>query len=475
MIRRPLRRHSAGRADIIEVHARSRRLPVNSVPIFWAVALVLLALTVTVLLRPLMRRRAPSAPSEAAARLAVYRDQKRQLDDDLAAGVLAPAEHAASVDELARRLGVELDQAAQATSEERRERSSFVAALAVVAIIPAGAIVLYLVLGAPDALRARTEASARPDDAQIMAMVDSLAAKMQANPADPKGWRLLGRSYAALGRYNAAAKAYANAVQRGGENADDLTDWAEVLALAHDRTVSGEPEQLAKRALAVQPDHPKALALLATAAFERRDFDGSIALWRRLQSVVPAGGEDAAQTAAAIAEIERVRAGASSLTQAPGSTGTASSPAATTSSSPSSSSAISSPFAAASSPPAPSSSAAAPGSAAVAGQIDIAPALASKISPGDTLYVFARARNGPRMPLAVWRTTTTQWPRPFRLDDTMAMAGGPKLSSVDAVIIEARVSHSGDATPHPGDVMGPGVEAKPGAQDVRVVLDHTVP
>ncbi|HSV19203.1 MAG TPA: c-type cytochrome biogenesis protein CcmI [Casimicrobiaceae bacterium] len=446
----------------------------NSVPIFWAVALVLLALTVTVLLRPLMRRRAPSAPSEAAARLAVYRDQKRQLDDDLAAGVLAPAEHAASVDELARRLGVELDQAAQATSEERRERSSFVAALAVVAIIPAGAIVLYLVLGAPDALRARTEASARPDDAQIMAMVDSLAAKMQANPADPKGWRLLGRSYAALGRYNAAAKAYANAVQRGGENADDLTDWAEVLALAHDRTVSGEPEQLAKRALAVQPDHPKALALLATAAFERRDFDGSIALWRRLQSVVPAGGEDAAQTAAAIAEIERVRAGASSLTQAPGSTGTASSPVATSSSA-SSSSGISSPSAAASSPRAPSSSAAAPGSAAVAGQIDIAPALASKISPGDTLYVFARARNGPRMPLAVWRTTTTQWPRPFRLDDTMAMAGGPKLSSVDAVIIEARVSHSGDATPHPGDVMGPGVEAKPGAQDVRVVLDHTVP
>ena len=75
--------------------------------------------------------------------------------------------------------------------------------------------------------------------------------------------------------------------------------------------MSGEPERLAARALALRPDHPKALALLATAAFERREFDRSIALWRRLQATLPPGGDDAAQTAATIAQIERIRAGAS--------------------------------------------------------------------------------------------------------------------------------------------------------------------
>lgn len=111
----------------------------------------------------------------------------------------------------------------------------------------------------------------------------------------------------------------------------------------------------------------------------------------------------------------------------------------------------------------------------VAGRIELAPALSSKVAPGDTLYVFARARNGPRMPLAVWRTASGEWPRAFRLDDAMGMAGGPRLSSTDAVVVEARVSRSGNATPQPGDLTGPGVEAKLGAQDVRIVLDRAVP
>jgi len=78
----------------------------STAPFFWAVALALLALTLAVLLWPLLRSNVAPAPSEDAARVAVYRDQKRQLDDDLAAGVLSSADHAAGLDELARRLGL---------------------------------------------------------------------------------------------------------------------------------------------------------------------------------------------------------------------------------------------------------------------------------------------------------------------------------------------------------------------------------
>jgi len=435
-------------------------------PVFWAVALALLALTLGTLLWPLLRRTTAEAPSEEAARVAVYRDQKRQLDDDLAAGVLSSADHAAGVDELARRLGLEMDTAGREAPAPARERLGLVAALCVVAIIPAGAIVLYLTLGTPDALRPQASAAARPSDREIVAMVESLAAKMRANPEDPRGWRLLGRSYAALGRYEESSTAYAQAVQRGGEDPDVLTDWAEAMALARNRRVSGEPERLAARALALQPEHPKALALLATAAFERRDFDASIALWQRLLATLPPGSEDIAQTQAAIAQIEQIRATGSAGPGAASSAGRAAASAG--SASPASGAAgTGTPSAT------PPRSAASQG-ATIAGRVELAPALAARATPGDTLYVFARG-SGSRMPLAVLRVPAGTWPHAFTLDDSMSMTGGAKLSDASSVTIEARVSHSGDATPHPGDLVGTGVTATPGARDVRIVLDRVQP
>ena len=449
-------------------------------PLFWAAALALLAVTLAVLLWPLMRRRAADAPSEEAARVAVFRDQKRQLDEDRAAGVIGEDEHRAGVDELTRRLGLELDRATVTVPAEARERHGFLAALAVVAIVPAGVIVLYLALGTPDALRESARAAARPTDAEIVGMVDRLAARMKANPDDPKGWRLLGRSYAALGRYDDSSQAYAQAVQRGGEDADVLADWAEVMAIGQNKKVSGQPEALAKRALALQPDHPKALALLATAAFERRDFDASLALWQRLQASLPPGSEDAAQAAAAVAEVERVRGASGGSPSAP--TGAAP-PAAMAARPPTATAAIPAPTASGGS--AAPGAAAAPGATAtpgstaaatsVTGQVDLAPAVASRASPDDTLFIFARAKNGPRMPLAVQRSAGAQWPRSFRLDDSMSMAGGPKLSAADSVVVEARLTRSGNATPQPGDIVGSAVEVKPGAHDVRIVLDRTLP
>lgn len=416
----------------------------NSLPVFWALALALLVITLAVLVWPLVRRRTPEAPSEERARTAVYRDQKRQLDDELAAGVLSAEDHAAALRELAQRLGAELDAPSPAARVARSERAAWITALAAVAIIPVAAIVLYFALGSPDALRAR----ARPSDAEIVAMVETLAARMKANPGDPRGWRLLGRSYVAMGRYGEAVDAFAQAAQRGADDADLYADWSEAVALANNRVVAGEPETLAERALAKDPAHIKALALLATGALERRDFDVSIAYWRRVAAGVPPRSEDAAQAASAIAEIERMRVAASG---------------------------------------------AAPATAtmAVSGRIEVAPAVAERIAPGATLFVYARAPDGPRMPLAVWRAPAEGFPRAFRLDDTMGMGAGmdmganmdmgmnmgagATLSSAPSVVVEARISRSGNATPQAGDLTGQSAVVKPGASDVRIVIDRVVP
>jgi cytochrome c-type biogenesis protein CcmH len=435
-------------------------------PVFWVIALVLVALTLAALLLPLLRGGA-RAPSEEAARAAVYRDHKRQLDEELATGTLTVQEHAAAVAELAARLGGELDAEGSVATRPHpppvrpaSERSRFIAALAAVAIIPVAAIVLYLALGSPDALRARPALAERPTEQQIVAMVESLAQKMKASPGDPKGWRLLGRSYVALGRFRDAADAYAQAVQHGADDAAVYADWAEALALAHN-DMRGEPEALTRKALERDAQSVKALALLATAAYERGEYDSAIATWRRVQTALPPGSEDAKQAAAAIAEIERTQAnGAASPT--PGGTSARNEPAAA----PVSPSAGTSPPAAAASDTS---------SSAISGRVELAPALAGRVTSGDTLFVYARASEGPRMPLAILRRTAADLPLDFRLDDSMSMAAGARLSSADRVVVEARISKSGRATPQSGDLAGHSAEVKPGARNVRVTIDEVMP
>jgi cytochrome c-type biogenesis protein CcmH len=79
------------------------------------------------------------------------------------------------------------------------------------------------------------------------------------------------------------------------------------------------------------------------------------------------------------------------------------------------------------------------------------------------------------MPLAILRTTARQWPIAFALDDTMAMSPATRLSLAEAVRIEARVSRSGDAKPQPGDLVGASAVVKPGARDVKIVIDKVLP
>jgi len=439
----------------------------NVVPIFWAIAVALLAITVAVIVWPLLRRTTASAPSEDSARTAVYRDAKRQLDDDRATGVLDDAAHAAGVAELAQRLGVELDAPVEA-APTTMSRARIAAAIAAIAVIPLGAIGLYVAVGAPEALRPTAAAPREAvNDKQILAMVESLAGKMKANPGDPKGWRLLARSYAALGRYAESAQAYGEAVRRGGEDADVLADWAESLALAQNQVISGEPDALARRALALDDRHPKALALVATAAVERGDFDGSLALWRRLYAEFPPTSEDAARTLAAINEVERMRDKAAA-SGAAGNVAGAPRPAAAPDVRPA---------------PAPSTGSAAPAApagadasrTAITGRVEVAPAIAARVAAGDTVYVYARVADGPRRPLAVQRTAAGSWPLAFRLDDTMTMAGGPPLSSAASVVVEARVSHTGEATPRSGDLTGRSAPVAPGTRDLRIVIDQVVP
>ena len=237
---------------------------------FWALALALVLATLAALVVPLLRsraRREGPAPDDAAA--AVYRDQKRQIDADFAAGAIGEEERAAAEAEIVARLGAELSAAPQPDAAAAG-RAPWIVAIAIVAIVPAAALVAYLAVGNPQALDAGA-ARKRMTEPEVVSMVERLAQRMKEDPSDPQGWLLLGRSWSALQRYQESADAYAEAVKRMPGNADALADWADAFAMAQGRKLAGKPTEIIGQALAADPTHPKSLALAASAAMERGD------------------------------------------------------------------------------------------------------------------------------------------------------------------------------------------------------------
>jgi cytochrome c-type biogenesis protein CcmH len=422
--------------------------------IFWSIATLLVCLTLASLLWPLLRaRHIQEAPDAETAAIAVYRDQRQALDAEYADGVITPGEREAAIAELARRLGDELG-APLGRTGALPQRRAWVVALTLLILIPSAAGVLYARLGNPGAaaLAASSPESSGHDlsESQLVAMVDQLAARLKSHPEEAEGWQLLARSYAALGRFRDAADAYAHADALTPNNADLIADYADALAMAQGKRLAGKPLELVRRALSIDPQHRKALALAATAALEARDLDGALAYWRQLLAQFPQGSDDAKQISAIVAEIEAARHDGPGPAGQTGKTGERADQAAVALTSP-------------------------PTVKTVGGRVDIDAALAGKVAPTDAVFIFARAVDGPRMPLAVLRIPARELPKQFVLDDSMGMAPGMKLSTARAVVVEARISKSGNALPQPGDLSGHSGPVKPGASAVHVTIDQVVP
>jgi cytochrome c-type biogenesis protein CcmH len=278
------------------------------------------------------------------------------------------------------------------------------------------------------------------DQKGMSELIDRLAQKVRERPDDAKGWALLARSTAALGRFEESARAHEHLMKLVPGDAQVMADYADVLGMTQGKTLAGRPFELVKGALQIDPANRKALALAGTAAMEQGRFVESIGYWERLAALVPPGSDDEKEVAEVLAEL-RSRAGM----PAKAATAVAKAPAA----------------------PAPGKS--------VSGIVSVAPEVAARIAATDTIFVFARAEGGPRAPLAVMRGSARQLPLAFALDDTMAMSPQWSLSNAGDVRIEARVSKSGNAMAQPGDVIGMSGVVKPGARDVRVVIDKVVP
>ena len=272
---------------------------------------------------------------------------------------------------------------------------------------------------------------------QIEKMIKELEARLEKEPGNAEGWMMLARTYYALNRYPDAARAFERATALVPDNAALLADYADALGAAQGGTLQGKPLELVARALAADPTQWKALALAGTAAFDRKDYAQAVGYWERMKATVPAGSQIAQSIDASIAEAREL----GGLKAGPASSSPAIAKAA-----PATPAAAATPAPAAT--PGPVASAAAPaaaGGGSVAGTVALAPALAASASPDDVVFVFARAAQGPKMPLAILRKQVKDLPLTFTLDDSMAMAPNMSLSNFAEVVVGARLSKSGQA------------------------------
>jgi cytochrome c-type biogenesis protein CcmH len=361
-------------------------------------AAAMLALVLALLLPPLRRPRSSGNADARSVNLAIFRERLRELEADREAGTLSASAFDAARADLERELLADLPPQQQ-LRESRAGRKTL---MAVALIVPALTIGVYWQLGGLPNLPAGGAVPSDPETqmAFIRANIESLRERVEADPDVLEPRLVLARAYLLLDRPDRALDVYADTVERFGDQAPILSDYAEAVAATQDGQLKGAPAALLARALAADAAHPKALWLAGLAAAQADDDRMAAAYWRRLLAVLPPESESAAELQEILTEVAR------RLDRA-----------------------------------------------RIPVEVEVDPALAGRLSGDAVVFVLARPTGG-GAPLAVTRFPASELPRKVVLDESMAMVPGHTLAQVAEVMIEARISSTGVARPAAGDLLG---------------------
>jgi cytochrome c-type biogenesis protein CcmH len=255
-----------------------------------------------------------------------------------------------------------------------------------------------------------------------------------------------------MGRHADAVQAYANIRRLGGDQPALLADYADALVMANGGQFTDEAGGLLEKAIELDPENLKGLWLIGHWKYGQGAYAEALDYWQRAAAKLPPGGQDARVIAQQISQVQS-RLGIDStpaLRTAQAASQTASDTTAGKSNS--------------------------AGGASVTVQVALDPGLSDAAAPEDTLFIFARAVQGPRMPLAIVRKQVKDLPVTVTLDDSLAMSPAMSLSKFGEVTVGARVSKSGNAIPQSGDLQGTvSPVATQGAQPVQLTIDSRVP
>ena len=405
----------------------------NASMLFVLIALGIALFVAVIFLWFLLRERKPmTQASQANANAKVYRDQILDLDREHDSGHISDEEWQQSRDELSLRL-LE-DTSAVDDPAAKTEKPAIWTAVVLAVALPLGSMGMYMWVGQPEALNPlalKTPDQVDPKD--LTKMAQTLAEKLQDKPDNLQGWVMLGRTYRTLENFDAALRAYDSALKLTDD--DDLKlERIEVIAMQRQGQFEGEPWNVIREVLQRDPQHFGALLTAGSASYAEGKFADALKYWEQARKPLDANNPDLEGLESAIATV-RERLGM---------------------------------------PPAKAAPAATSG-LNVTGQVSLSASLKSKASPNDVVFIYATPANGDRMPLAIFKTTVSQLPFNFTLDDSTAMAPDRKLSAAGEVMVKVRVTKSGNAMPQSGDLSGSLGPVKVGAKGLKLEIKDQIP
>ncbi|GDX59682.1 MAG: Formate-dependent nitrite reductase complex subunit NrfG [Nitrosomonadaceae bacterium] len=410
-----------------------------------------------------------------AANVSIYRDQLAELESDLRSDVLSKEQYDQSKRELQQRMIQDVPEGESlATMVITSSNRGNIATITVLMLaIPLMAVSLYLWIGntkgltpQPISEQQSPMSGSGPESESghqnFSSVLDSLIARLREQPNDVEGWIMLGRTYAIMQRFNEAKIAYEQVIALSPESPELLVDYADIVAMTNGGSLQGEPMELVNKALSLSPKNPKALALAGTAAFEQKNFKQAASYWEKLLVQIPPESKLAQSVKESITEAKSLASGKGSTMagmQNQAATSNQNSP-------PPASQAITA---------SPNADSAGATGATLTGTVTLSATLAGKVSPDDTLFIFARATDGPPMPRAISVKKVRDLPASFLLTDGMGARPDLKISNVPQLIISARITKSGKAMPESGDLQGFSQKVKPGDKNINIMIDQQIP
>ncbi|EGH72581.1 c-type cytochrome biogenesis protein CcmI [Pseudomonas syringae] len=368
---------------------------------FWMATGLLLLVALSFLLIPLLRgHRAQREEDRTALNVALYQERLNELQVQQEQGVLSVAQLQAARAEAARELLADTEGA----EPDRTSRLGKPLLLLAALLVPILGLAGYLQLGASDRVELSRE-FARPPTS-LADMTQRLERSVQAQPDSAENLYFLARSYMAQNRPGDAAQMFERSVALAGRQPELLGQWAQALYFASDKHFTPQVQALTDEALQADPREVTSLGLLGIAAFETQRYQAAVDYWTRLLAALPA---DDASRSALEGGIARAR---ENLAKRP-----------------------------ADAAPAPAVKA-----KSIKIHVELAAALQGKVRPNDSVFIFARAINGPAAPLAVKRITVADLPADVELSDSDAMMPQLNLSNFAQVQLVARVSRAGQPT-----------------------------
>ena len=384
--------------------------------LFWLIVSVLVLIAFLFILPAFWRRQLIADANLDQENITIAQYRLAELKESRLSGALSESEYAEQLADLELALSDDLDIKTAAKVTNAQGRWVVYVVLIVVPLLSTG---FYFLLGNYPAVSHSAEMSVDTERlklAEINKMVTRLAEKMQANPDNAQGWLMLGQSYRALEQYPKAVEALANAYRLLGDKPEVMLLYADALANANDKNLIGKPSELIAKVLALEPDNMEALWLGGMAKAQSGEDQAAYDTWKKLLGLLPPGSEGQKQIQGLLDQLVAEKPNVIVDNK--------------------------------------SSKPAVANGVEIKVAVDMTAELKATAKPNDTVFIYAQALSGPKMPLAIARKIVSELPVTVILNDSMTMMPNMKLSNFPKIKLLARVSASGNAMPQSGDLIG---------------------